>query len=1206
MPTFKRSIICTLTPVGPQVARNEQWFALSVAAGFTDVQPGVNTAPSHGLLFPSNWGWIDQRGVPQVQAWIRPSGTTVAWKTQSSTLEEPSARVPALEPAIDPEANWLDLRELRAEPPESTDADPPAPLAFQLAHLATYPGGLAVDMKLTGYVRFTFPVELADLELELVVGPKIVENNVTFAPDAEGQYDLPATSIETRAHFHALKVPPRVVATPLASLGPDPVSKWVKIKWADNAGSDALAKIVGEISDLPALVATSLQGIGLDDPSPPVVVAKKLLDAAAAVAPADVTKRLVEIINDRTDELRAVAVAHSKQWLETAVTSMSTKLSGGSDPVDQAARDWLAAWKLRLPHQLDAIWAAFDRPSVSNRPTGLSVQLGELQEDPDRLNADSDPWQHYAGFVVLVKRLRGSETTGTWKLANGARVSLAGDRRAVYADSVLIPSKLSLRDGIRHPFATYDHRSLVAHSPLDDARGETIASEPTQVAAKIRYDAPRGAPHFLLPQLRYGDRYQLAVAAMDLAGGLPAELCDARAPWNFLPPIPNLVLPAGVATEEARYLRDVPVGKIGIERVRSTVADVAPHIFPLSREAPPLDNQPDPPLIVVHWNRGKSATDAICELVVTPPSVDVDVLERWSGVEAAASLRDRELTNNLAQAAPDPAVTKFVVSIRELIANKWTDAVSFPREAKPFTLKCIYGEGGISKLLDDGTLRLAVPSEEWESALPRVYAIEVAPWVSKRDASMFSPEALQSATPIKTDVTLPGYCLMIERASPRMPHEEELMFSLTPRDRDIEVRLITKVATLDCVASAEVIRHSWSWAGRPRPRWPERTWPAKPTQVVRDVVWERAAFIDLVEDETAVPPLAERLPVARYVHGQPLLVDRWPDPISHYARYTLSVASRYAAMFPTGQSSVEARIDGKPRWEAAYLPATKTPPRPPVVRAIIPLTKAAKDAGGKPPGLMVLFDEPAFRDFGISEGMTVELVTAIDHGVDGNRATQEYGRDPILPDVAARALGDAELALVGPYGLSNDLDSALTPLFDASCYVLQPPFAATAGWDFAKVRFRRLVEDIDPPPTATDESCWTRPYWVQFLAPAEALAPTHMTLVDRELTLFGVEDTAGFLRYAIITARVHTFEGLQVGEVYIDAIPIVGNKLQLGARRPDLMIRICEVQGISNGESLWSQLFPTDTKKPEPTLRITRISSPIPIQELAGTSMTAP
>jgi len=135
----------------------------------------------------------------------------------------------------------------------------------------------------------------------------------------------------------------------------------------------------------------------------------------------------------------------------------------------------------------------------------------------------------------------------------------------------------------------------------------------------------------------------------------------------------------------------------------------------------------------------------------------------------------------------------------------------------------------------------------------------------------------------------------------------------------------------------------------------------------------------------------------------------------------------------TREAKQQIKHELRPGWLAAFLPAeVRDPnhPTPPVVKAVVPLTTA--EPGGafdQATSVLVVLDEPAYRAYGITEGLVAELMTTTDHS-DVTSPVVEYGRDPILYVECPRGT-PGTLALDGPYGFTNEPEAS-APLFTAS------------------------------------------------------------------------------------------------------------------------------------------------------------------------------
>lgn len=1371
MPDPTRVVIVTLVPVGPRVAREQQWFAVSVSAGLRydeALTPDV-AERSRPLLQPWNWGWADHA---HVKAFARATDPGSPWLEATVAAPE-SGRV--VERAYPPLADgmlpfvqaWVDKAnapELRLMPPESTTsrarAEAPT-FAEQLANLATYPGDLPQQLGLVSYVKLTFPPELDGKDIEIAIAPTIVDPAGTLKVVRTSDllnlvYDT-AGSIVTELRFEPLAI--KKVVTH-GSLGPDPSAAWVRIENKDAAWSEQLDVGCNAVVDLVARIAHALDDVPIDDASAatellraalrfyvpldpwptleallsldgakPIPVAHPVVNWAevirrgagtsaadlAAAPSADVlwwlwqwaphqaetttptlltlqhgrvdplagpgTKRrhearklagkIVEATRDGTTPYDA-AVKESTAWLREAAADLRARLEMHAGP----AHVWLdAPWGHAIDKVVPGLWQmlspAPSRPLPVLKPHGITVQLDEVTLEGEA--GDADLWKALSGIALFVKR----EGGGTWKLVNGATVRTrdADDKpikewRALYKAPAIVPTGLPFHNGVRSPFVTYEHRSLVAHSALE-AGGAARAMAPPAMHAHIVYTRPvikndAAPPAMLLPQLRYGEKYSMAVACFDLGGGAPAALCDG-VPWRVRADY-SLDAEPTHKVESIEYLRATPVGQVRFTRTdQSSWPDVPANVYPLARELPKPKpekgetHESDPMLVVTRWDRGLTAADPILKMRVKAPAVDVDVIERTVGVALAkparAYLQDHQNTSqrpgdNPAHAFDDPAVTKLWIKVerlKEVATDAWEmlgqQTIELPKAenyvSDGISIACWFAD---TTTIAKDKITLAVPTAQLpeDKALSAVFRIELSAWISKDDAKRFKTGVLGKP---KADgsCVLPGHVLLVERASKLMPTDTELASWFKLRDpdkarRELDLYVEAPAANAGVLANiktAEVLRHVWRWAGRPRMRWPE-SWPTTTTKVDRTQPryreWEETAFIDLDPKNDSVPAETLCIPVGRFVYGTDaeaptLLHESWAaDQAAHYVRYVLRVQSRYVGMWrgdksPDTVMGREAVQDGDqtlriPAWLAAYLPPRPATPRVPVIRGILPLTNTDQ---AKAPGIMVVLDEPMFRDHGISEGLVAQIDVAYDYPPTPEKPEPvpvlEYGHDPIItPDVpVGLPTKPVELDLFGPYGITLDTDDNPTPLFGASCYLLKPPFTnperihPSEPWDFARVRFRRVLHDHCQAPPAGREEEWTRSYWVQFVAPSNTLAPSQ-AILDNKIVKGLPYAAAGFSLYAVVTGQIRAYHGGAGDELYLDAFPVENGQGTLQNDRPDLelSIRVCEIQRTTPvaGETppidLWEMLFPTESNgRPsdrDAWARITRISPPQPIQ----------
>ncbi len=225
-------------------------------------------------------------------------------------------------------------------------------------------------------------------------------------------------------------------------------------------------------------------------------------------------------------------------------------------------------------------------------------------------------------------------------------------KRVLLAETAMIPVRVPYKNGIRYPFLTYNQRSLISPTALADAVKNSFAANDQRSGVNgvkwmplYEYGAPDTTKDFYkLVPLKFGKKYQMSAFMVDTAGGLPVALQNGK-PFIF-EPNENPVMPADTA-QDFQYWRKVPVGQVRLSALEltggnkpKTWQEVPEKVFPLAWEV-----EPENPM-----NKGLAGTDADHpseqknrrkQLVllydesekysfgIKPPTVDIDVLERW-------------------------------------------------------------------------------------------------------------------------------------------------------------------------------------------------------------------------------------------------------------------------------------------------------------------------------------------------------------------------------------------------------------------------------------------------------------------------------------------------------------------------------------------------------------------------------------------------
>lgn len=292
--------------------------------------------------------------------------------------------------------------------------------------------------------------------------------------------------------------------------------------------------------------------------------------------------------------------------------------------------------------------------------TGKTATTPQITVDIDPANTSS---QAFRAKLIMVRTDKDFDPAALQQVVFGK----------LLVGAALVPVRVPYRDGLRHPYITYNQRSLIAPSDLANAVRDsfkvTEVKSALQLAGLYEYGpAWNGNPNFNLVPLKFGRKYEMAAFMIDTAGGLPAEL-SSGAPWVFNDQ--SLNVPSNAATRQAvvktyDYWRKVPVGQVRITALKETGNATAPAflkkpwpeipdgVAPLAWEVKrpdepqfdPLNPQSDPQqnpkvdprakerksqLALLYDGKDEEGADTSAfAFGIKPPAIDLDVLERWS------------------------------------------------------------------------------------------------------------------------------------------------------------------------------------------------------------------------------------------------------------------------------------------------------------------------------------------------------------------------------------------------------------------------------------------------------------------------------------------------------------------------------------------------------------------------------------------------
>ncbi len=450
---------------------------------------------------------------------------------------------------------------------------------------------------------------------------------------------------------------------------------------------------------------------------------------------------------------------------------------------------------------------------------------------------------------------------------------------ALLKEPSVFPIRIPFRGELFYPFVTYNQRPLVGDSPLGDAVGGffEVRDQGGALGADSLYDhRPVLLSNFdrlKLTRVHYGHDYLAGAFMIDTAGGMPAELTDGS-PIKFRTDLEtddgkkkfdsdmNAVAERDDIIQAFKYRRRVPVGPVRAYRWLKPEErgerqpesprppdygdwpEVPENVSPLAKEVE-LDRQTvwgkahrdaghepvsdpgrdSPPLLLLHEKQTE------VHFCVRPPTVEMEVLERWEDDADSRQLRDvwtEYLTRVVQRPGPDAphdpqadeslddgAVTAYAIVLEEWDAReeKWvaqkTMEVTTPKgtgdgisrhQSQPLIFRCGRSdrEDGTAWVLerpesegpDAGTIVVEVPVNA-AKVLPEVHVgrLSVHPLVPEKFANAqtgkfpagFFTESMvyrldPSARKILKDkyYVLPPFRVLLETPNAKLPPAVEI------------------------------------------------------------------------------------------------------------------------------------------------------------------------------------------------------------------------------------------------------------------------------------------------------------------------------------------------------------------------------------------------------------------------------------------------
>lgn len=391
-------------------------------------------------------------------------------------------------------------------------------------------------------------------------------------------------------------------------------------------------------------------------------------------------------------------------------------LGGASFLKDEAAR--------HVDRLLERVFPDSPSHEEPRRTRGLTVQVDTIACDP---GDNSDFLERIQGVGLLMRRSQPAPTP--WLPLNVGKACLSGGRRetpAVLSDRVLVPSRLTYRNGLRDVMLTYDNEPLGIEGSLAATLAAGLApgrveGEPTMKEPDVRFFESDTE----IPALAYGATYEILPFLVTNNGAVPEALAveSSDLPWGGTEKVKDSTL-SSVKNEvrTVQYKRLTPVGPLRVENVQITPGRRRPFELPTvpagvalrARELPlmswlpgePRLNQKDslaedslshqlPCLFLAPQDMAEIAPVKVAtsfSFGVRPPAVDLQTWDRFLALDFLRSAQDpqrqdprrrqrvwesvhglnlqnleRSLDNAVDASLDDPAVTGLEAELWEMV-----------------------------------------------------------------------------------------------------------------------------------------------------------------------------------------------------------------------------------------------------------------------------------------------------------------------------------------------------------------------------------------------------------------------------------------------------------------------------------------------------------------------------------------------------------
>ncbi|MBP9811129.1 hypothetical protein KBF38_22685 [bacterium] len=802
-------------------------------------------------------------------------------------------------------------------------------------------------------------------------------------------------------------------------------------------------------------------------------------------------------------------------------------------------------------------------PDVADTATlaeSLVLKIGGLNE----VSATDDVRTRINGFGVLIRQ----SGKPNWSCLNLADIrvppyadlrEVAYNRSDVLAACAVVPSRLCEVDSFQTTTISYSNRPLISESPDALYSNEGFESAVDSFDSCVLYSNTYGRPQadgkiVTLPRAQYGIDYDMAVFRI-LSGGLLAKSIASTHPAVLSQNYETVIVdPTSIFVTSFR--RSIPVSAPRL--ITQELPTIPQDVFPLARSLEKIldfqstqSKSPTPLLFLYDTVQGANNHT----FQVRPPSIDLDVFDRWSGAELDKNARIEIFADifkcrdeNLAkgrtkqkgfcdETIDDPAVTSYLIQAerQDALANVSQTLLTVSKppgtglkslQSIPVHFNVQIAESKATDLSVSGNGSVASPLT---LLVPRgqVWKLTICSAVLKSCASKFQSKYWNSAPRYPSAVgethrLFGETTLLVEVATRTMPTENELFRAVScvhdSKSNNLLVNLASSptsgqaptVNSSHYLSRIEVIFQRWRWQGRPLPDGFDFYSDLQQFEAMDGALFGERSRNDYTVHEARVD-FSDPANTTSELVAIPLFANKGAD----YFRVAIRAHSRYEGIYPN--TSRDTRDSQKPGIPDSWI-RTKIAPRrlgdlpAPKVKMVVPLTEPLTDSitvpNGQPiPGLLVILEEPWFALGGLAENFKAEIVETVTQ--DQQQRFLEFGYDPILSyEVAPTQVESSKpspigvLNCKGPIGYTFDTDTDAPKLVNTSFIVPAPefnnPLNSSLAWSFAKLRFQRTIKHENGQETL---SPFTPGVWCQYLPPAShynfAAAQSAISIADR-------------------------------------------------------------------------------------------------------------